>query len=565
MHRGAACVALVLSLLCLASRADAAPSDGAAAVHYVPPVDAPVVDPFRPPPEPWAAGNRGLEYGSEPGEPVRAAAAGEVVFAGQVGGTLHVVVLHADGLRTSYSFLADIAVRRGDRVEAGQVIGTAGGPVHFGARAGDAYLDPATLFGGTPVVHLVPEHARRPLPEAQERNALERLLRHVPRLVRAGGAAVAWVHRRSAAVDRLLAPPIGSVRNPVDAWGDAIDEARGWAHYAWRLGVVDAPSAVALRMARAAATWRAQRGHCTPLDAPVPHLTERHLLVEVAGLGSHTGGDSAHPERAGAVADLDTAALGYRPDDVVQFSYRGGTTDERGYTAADTQVDIRESGRRLEELLERVQAEHPGVPVDIVAHSQGGLVTRAALAGADVRFDPRLPRITSVVTLATPHEGTNMATLADMIGHTAIGQRVELAAGLLRPGGIDPRSPSMRQMAEHSAFIRDLERRPLPPGIRFTSIAASGDLAVPPPRAHLDGATNVVVPAPGIVTQHGNLPGSAAAGREVALALTGAPPTCQSLVTVLADTMRSSVVSAAEDGLGAGLTAAGHWIGPKGD
>src|SRR5205814_1644957 len=118
-----------------------------------------------------------------------------------------------------------------------------------------------------------------------------------------------------------------------------------------------------------------------------------------------------------------------RSDDVIQFSYRGGTTRERGYTAADTQIDIRESGRRLRALLERLQAERPGVPVDIVAHSQGGLVTRAALADADVRYDPRLPRIRSVVTLATPHHGADLATLADMIGRTAPGDRFERVAG----------------------------------------------------------------------------------------------------------------------------------------
>src|SRR5690242_4351821 len=77
-------------------------------VSYVPPVDAPVIDPFRPPPNPYAAGNRGLEYGTAPGDPVRASADGIVIFAGQVGGTLHITIRHADGLRTSYSFLATI-------------------------------------------------------------------------------------------------------------------------------------------------------------------------------------------------------------------------------------------------------------------------------------------------------------------------------------------------------------------------------------------------------------------------------------------------------------------------
>src|SRR4051794_12599798 len=61
----------------------AAPA-GPVAVHYRAPVDARVIDPFRPPSNPYAAGNRGIDYGVTPGTPVRAAATGVVVFAGQV-------------------------------------------------------------------------------------------------------------------------------------------------------------------------------------------------------------------------------------------------------------------------------------------------------------------------------------------------------------------------------------------------------------------------------------------------------------------------------------------------
>src|SRR5215213_9101976 len=128
------------------SASSAAPS----AVTYRPPVDAPIVDPFRPPAENWNSGNRGLEYATTPGTLVGASAAGEVVFAGPVAGGLHVVVLHADGLRTSYSFLALVAVHRGQKVVQGQTLGSTQDRFHFGVRAGDAYLDPAKLFGGGP-------------------------------------------------------------------------------------------------------------------------------------------------------------------------------------------------------------------------------------------------------------------------------------------------------------------------------------------------------------------------------------------------------------------------------
>ena len=117
-----------------------------AAVVYHPPVQAPVADRFRPPPAPYASGNRGLEYAARPGAPVQAAAPGVVAFAGKVGRSFAVSVVHADGLRTTYTHLQSITVRRGARVAAGDEVGRAVARLHFGARAGDAYLDPEALF-----------------------------------------------------------------------------------------------------------------------------------------------------------------------------------------------------------------------------------------------------------------------------------------------------------------------------------------------------------------------------------------------------------------------------------
>ena len=124
--------------------ASAAPSDGRT---YQPPVTAPVVDPFRPPAQPWLAGNRGLEYATVAGTPVGAIGPGVVTFAGPVAGALHVTVTHPDGLRSSYSFLAAVRVRVGDRVATGEVVGIAADRFHVGVRRGERYLDPASLWG----------------------------------------------------------------------------------------------------------------------------------------------------------------------------------------------------------------------------------------------------------------------------------------------------------------------------------------------------------------------------------------------------------------------------------
>ena len=80
-------------------------------------------------------------------------------FAGSVAGTLHVTIAHDGGLRTSYSFLASVAVHAGRRRRArrrrrhrpaatgdGTDATHGDGVLHFGLRVGDRYVDPMLLF-----------------------------------------------------------------------------------------------------------------------------------------------------------------------------------------------------------------------------------------------------------------------------------------------------------------------------------------------------------------------------------------------------------------------------------
>src|SRR5581483_7063000 len=312
MRRGALVVAFV-ALVAGAPLVTAPPTraDPQLPVNYAPPVHGTVTQPFDMPGSPYAAGDRGLDYATADGSPVRASAAGQVVFAGQVGGTLHVVVLHADGIRTSYSFLASIAVARGGEVGAGDVLGTTRTSFHFGARAGDAYVDPAVLMGpGHERIHLVAE----PLSEEHERKGLLGGLSALAGATfHATEAGVAWAAQQS--VDAALAP-VRVGQEALHLLGRA-DALASWAEYARRLG-----DPTAWFVTIASASWHATFDDCTHDDVATPHLQQRHVLIEVAGLGSFTG---KHSTEAGAVSHVDEAALGYAPGDVVQFSYEGGT------------------------------------------------------------------------------------------------------------------------------------------------------------------------------------------------------------------------------------------------
>jgi murein DD-endopeptidase MepM/ murein hydrolase activator NlpD len=136
---------------------------GPATGSYGWPVLGPVLRPFEPPATPFGPGHRGIDIGAPFGTATRAAQDGVVAFAGQVAGSLFVSIDHPDGVRTTYSWLSAVLVVAGQPVRRGQVIartgqghpGSSAPHLHFGARAGDVYLDPMLLLGPRSVVGLV--------------------------------------------------------------------------------------------------------------------------------------------------------------------------------------------------------------------------------------------------------------------------------------------------------------------------------------------------------------------------------------------------------------------------
>ena len=133
-----------------------------AASPWVAPLPLPlgIVRAFEPPAHPYGPGHRGVDLAAGPGSPIRAAGAGTVRYAGELAGRPVVSIEHPGGLRTTYEPVI-AAVRRGERIGTGQVIGhlTARGAhcrcLHWGLVTGTGYRDPLTLLGGRPVLRPV--------------------------------------------------------------------------------------------------------------------------------------------------------------------------------------------------------------------------------------------------------------------------------------------------------------------------------------------------------------------------------------------------------------------------
>jgi murein DD-endopeptidase MepM/ murein hydrolase activator NlpD len=156
----------VLTLLLVAAAVSLAPTGPAHADLDTPaegvwPLDPrpDVVSDFNPPETRWGSGHRGVDLVGRVGQPVHAALAGRVAFAGTLAGRGVVVVDHG-ATRTTYEPVA-ASVSVGDQVGTGAVLGRLQlfgshcfprSCLHWGLIEGrEHYLDPLTLVGAGPV------------------------------------------------------------------------------------------------------------------------------------------------------------------------------------------------------------------------------------------------------------------------------------------------------------------------------------------------------------------------------------------------------------------------------
>ncbi len=481
-------------------------------IGWVPPIDAPIADPFRPPLSRYSAGNRGIEYAVAGGEAVVAVAAGRVTFIGAVGGSRFVVLSHPDGLRSTYAFVAEILVVKGQSVERGELIARASIGFHLTARSGDEYIDPALLFAGAV--------------------AAPRLVAGVPEQSGPGARA-----------DPVRVGPFDPLVALFDAGND--------------LTLTRQLSAIA----QAAMAWRNQDCENDP-TAPAP-IGEPRTLIQVGGLGSSSV--------AASIGLLDVGALGYQAADVIGFSYAGGCTPVafggRGtpagvsgalsgdlpssdYKPEDTFQSVEYSADLLADLIEEAAIARPGQPIDLASHSLGGVVARRAVELLAQRGrlggGPDALPVRVVLTVGSPHQGADLATASVAIEGNVTAVLIDR---LTEYRGAD----AVRQLSEVGS-MRLPEPAAPPSGVVAVAIAAATDLVVGAEHAIWPGATNVVI-APGTLAEvsdqgvsvHSSLPGQSEVADALVRAATGLRQRCASLGDLVTSTLVARGISTLED------------------
>ena len=148
--------------------------------------------------------------------------------------------------------------------------------------------------------------------------------------------------------------------------------------------------------------------------------------------------------------------------------------------------DLRDQARHLGEVADRAMTEAGADSVDVVGYSAGGVVTRLWVE------DPAAASVVRrVVTLASPHHGSDLAALA---------------------GGLAPDAcvAACRQLAPDSDLLRELNGGDeTPDGPLWVAIWTDDDqTVVPPTSGELEGAVDFSVQAvcPDLTVTHADVP-----------------------------------------------------------
>jgi pimeloyl-ACP methyl ester carboxylesterase len=206
-------------------------------------------------------------------------------------------------------------------------------------------------------------------------------------------------------------------------------------------------------------------------------MLREKLVARLAGDGGDGYGLKLDPAWKDAPADRSLVVLvhGYTVTDrsmTALASFLKEQGHATGVFSYPNDGPLEESAALLARELKELREEQPKRPVAIVAHSMGGLVTRAAIE--DPELDPR--NVRQLIMIATPNHGSELARIPVSLDvwehflHPGHGGFENYFTDTVSDGLDEARS----DLKPDSLFLKRLNERPRNPKVRYTLILGSG-------------------------------------------------------------------------------------------
>lgn len=287
-----------------------------------------------------------------------------------------------------------------------------------------------------------------------------------------------------------------------------------------------------------------------------------NIVVAIAGIGSSTKVRDGKIVPAATIYEMDWGSLGYKPEQIYNFSYKG--VENRGgdgpyrlhapYSKEDTYKDIADAAVVLAEQVHEVRAKNPEKRVDLVAHSQGGLVAQYFISFLSDPDDTDSLQLDHFVTIASPHRGADAAQIGTLLADNP--KSLSDLDALAARTGLPPASAeSATQLSEGSTFLADLNAHWDADKVKTTTIGASFDYVVTAPHTRLPGATHYTADLSWgeALNSHSGIVNSTSTKSYLYSALADRKMACTALRDAFAEQGTGALISGIEDEIAHGI------------
>lgn len=140
------------------------------------------------------------------------------------------------------------------------------------------------------------------------------------------------------------------------------------------------------------------------------------------------------------------------------------------YSYPSAKYGIQEHGMYLNHFIKNLLVKNPGVKINFVTHSLGGIIVREAVSNLSPK---QLKNIGSLIMLAPPNQGSKLAKLSTE----------------MFPKFTSPIKPLSELSSDKTSYVHHV---PVP-NIKIGIIAGRYDAKVPPESARLEGQNDLVI------------------------------------------------------------------------
>lgn len=242
----------------------------------------------------------------------------------------------------------------------------------------------------------------------------------------------------------------------------------------------------------------------------ISYRKSKNIVIFVPGINTFF-------DKHNAPVDIDYKQIGFEKSNVYYFSY-GNKNLNQYYLIKDSYGDMKNFAKQLLVQLESLNLDGK-IKVDLVAHSQGGVVVKEFLS--QYYENSKLKNmIDHVVLFSSPQQGTPLADLRKDYKYKKILDNIPLDI-------LD--SKSIDQMTQKYSYINNNK---LPKEIKYLSIGSNFDVVVPASSTKIktDGVNKSIEVNAGILNGHSEIKNDQYALKYALSFLTDQKPPCLSAI-----------------------------------